>query len=257
MSRHAAVPYNPQPPFYPAIPLQICTFVFNNFQDAPPATAFFSNFCIVARGWVPFLSRMSSKFAPSTNHDFQRVTNRSRISPPVASFCFQALTHCPICNSFAFITLQQYPGVGTTATRDDLKFHFNSPAPRLLRASRGAIACCWRFYRRTGWSALFQVALPAVAVGHRHASAHEHCGGNQQKKDGFVDRALAALGAGLDIARTHRATLAESRRRHTQSAKKRQCGQQRAAQGRFRGSMFHESPITRTYFKTRYKGLNQ
>src|SRR5690242_15575789 len=34
------------------IPLQICTFVFNSFQDAPAATPLFSNFCIVARGWV-------------------------------------------------------------------------------------------------------------------------------------------------------------------------------------------------------------
>jgi hypothetical protein len=27
-------------------------FVFNNFQDAPPATPSFSSFCIVARAWV-------------------------------------------------------------------------------------------------------------------------------------------------------------------------------------------------------------
>src|SRR5579859_7974803 len=33
--------------------LQIRPFVFNNFQDAPPATLYFSWFCIVARGWVP------------------------------------------------------------------------------------------------------------------------------------------------------------------------------------------------------------
>src|SRR5579859_993696 len=32
-------------------PLQICTFVFNHFQDAPPATPFLSTFCIVAGGW--------------------------------------------------------------------------------------------------------------------------------------------------------------------------------------------------------------
>src|SRR5690242_18235474 len=36
--------------------LQICTFLFNNFHDAPPATSFFSIFCIVARGsWVSLL----------------------------------------------------------------------------------------------------------------------------------------------------------------------------------------------------------
>ena len=61
-------------------------------------------------------------------------------------------------------------------------------------------------------SALFQVALPAVAVGHRHTAAHEYGGGNQQKKDAFVDRALAAFGAGFYVARTHRAALAEGRR---------------------------------------------
>lgn len=32
-------------------PLQTCTFVFNHFQDAPPATSFSSSFCIVAGGW--------------------------------------------------------------------------------------------------------------------------------------------------------------------------------------------------------------
>jgi hypothetical protein len=37
-------------------PLQICTFAFNNFRDAPPATPSFSNFGVVARGWlgIPF-----------------------------------------------------------------------------------------------------------------------------------------------------------------------------------------------------------
>jgi hypothetical protein len=34
----------------PATMLQICTFSFNNFHDAPPATPFFSCFCIVAGG---------------------------------------------------------------------------------------------------------------------------------------------------------------------------------------------------------------
>ena len=40
----------PAPSLQPT--LQICTFVFNHFQDAPSATLFFSWFCIVARGWV-------------------------------------------------------------------------------------------------------------------------------------------------------------------------------------------------------------
>src|SRR5437762_956164 len=32
--------------------LQFCRFVFNQLQDAPPATLFFSHFCIVAGRWV-------------------------------------------------------------------------------------------------------------------------------------------------------------------------------------------------------------
>src|SRR5207245_2485058 len=39
------------PSFLPLQPnLQICPFVFNHFHDAPPATLFFSWFCIVAGG---------------------------------------------------------------------------------------------------------------------------------------------------------------------------------------------------------------
>ena len=34
-----------------ATTLQICTFVFNHFHYAPPATLFFSHLCIVAGGW--------------------------------------------------------------------------------------------------------------------------------------------------------------------------------------------------------------
>ena len=51
MFRHGPAPYNPRPTICPAIPLQFCTFVFNNFQDAPPATPLLSRFCIVAGGW--------------------------------------------------------------------------------------------------------------------------------------------------------------------------------------------------------------
>ena len=57
MARRHALPIS-TPPFYPANSrslqpsLQICTFVFNNFQDAPPATLFLSIVCIVAGGWV-------------------------------------------------------------------------------------------------------------------------------------------------------------------------------------------------------------
>src|SRR5436190_20242838 len=37
---------------FPRSWLQICPFVFKQLQDAPPATLFFSCFCMVARGWV-------------------------------------------------------------------------------------------------------------------------------------------------------------------------------------------------------------
>src|SRR5690349_10004921 len=73
-------------------------------------------------------------------------------------------------------------------------------------------------------SDLFEVALLAVAVGHGKAAAHESGSGNQQQKDAFIDRALPALGAGFDVARTHCATLAESGRDHTREAeRKEQC----------------------------------
>lgn len=40
----------------PDLSLQICAFVFNHFHDAPPATPYLSDFCIVARGWVYLFS---------------------------------------------------------------------------------------------------------------------------------------------------------------------------------------------------------
>ena len=46
-----------EPPVHGLLPcslsLQICTFVFNRFHNAPPAISFFSNFCISARGCTP------------------------------------------------------------------------------------------------------------------------------------------------------------------------------------------------------------
>src|SRR6266849_7425190 len=41
--------------------LQICTFVFNHFHDAPLTTPFFSNFCIVVRGCTPFSHSATSR----------------------------------------------------------------------------------------------------------------------------------------------------------------------------------------------------
>ena len=61
----------------PRSSLQIRPFVFNNFQDAPPATLFFSCFCIVARGW-PY---------PSPSADLKFCFNRlsDKDSHPVYS----------------------------------------------------------------------------------------------------------------------------------------------------------------------------
>jgi len=51
----------------PCAPLQICTFIFNHFQDAPPATPFLSTFCIVAGGCVPLSSHFGTSPAVSPN----------------------------------------------------------------------------------------------------------------------------------------------------------------------------------------------
>src|SRR5205823_1552664 len=48
-------------PFCLRSSLQICTFVFNHFQDAPPATPFLSSFCIVAGGeYTPAAKRLQT-----------------------------------------------------------------------------------------------------------------------------------------------------------------------------------------------------
>src|SRR5213082_2025843 len=46
--------------------LQICRFVFKQLQDAPPATLFFSCFCMFARGWEGGKLRISARrrYAP-------------------------------------------------------------------------------------------------------------------------------------------------------------------------------------------------
>ena len=49
---------------------------------------------------------------------FQQLTNCSLFSPHCDFLCFHALTNCPICNLFVFITMQQYRGVwGRTGMR--------------------------------------------------------------------------------------------------------------------------------------------
>src|SRR5690348_2569595 len=88
MSRRAAASYKPQTPACHAIRLQTCTFVFNNFQDAPPANSFISTFCIVAGGWY---------------------------GSPLLIFNFRLLTSVP-CISFAYNHLRTLWRNGALAT---------------------------------------------------------------------------------------------------------------------------------------------
>ena len=61
--------------------LQICSLVFNNLQDAPPATPFLSSFCMVARGWVsPKILRTPTGSHSCTSHE-SRVTSHRTLSP--------------------------------------------------------------------------------------------------------------------------------------------------------------------------------
>src|SRR5207245_4669457 len=59
---HSALVTRHEPPVHGSLPcslsLQIGTFVFNRFHNAPPAISFFSNFCISARGCTPPNSNM-------------------------------------------------------------------------------------------------------------------------------------------------------------------------------------------------------
>src|SRR5690348_10457766 len=82
MSRRAAASYKPQTPACHAIRLQTCTFVFNNFQDAPPANSFISTFCIVAGGWygsplLIFNFRLSAA-VPCLSSTYNRLRTLSR-----------------------------------------------------------------------------------------------------------------------------------------------------------------------------------
>ena len=67
--------------------LQICPFVFNNFQDAPPATPFLSSFCIVAGGWHTPLHPIPGSDRPKMGHE----SARSTISAPPPALRLKAL----------------------------------------------------------------------------------------------------------------------------------------------------------------------
>ena len=59
-------------------------------------------------------SYKNSKTLPgfSARPNFQSLTNCSQLSSLFGFLCFHALTHCPICNPFVFMTLQPYRGGG-------------------------------------------------------------------------------------------------------------------------------------------------
>src|SRR5438046_3496195 len=73
-------------------------------------------------------------------------------------------------------------------------------------------------------SALFQITFPAVAVGQRQAPAHEPGSRQQEQQNSLVDRSLSALGAGLHVARTQGASLAERGRHRAQPAQENKRG---------------------------------
>ena len=98
--------------------LQICTFVFNNFQDAPPATPFVSCFCIVARGWGTPSPRLRL-----AHHCFSPFA----LGYPLY---FHANTNCPFCNSFVLITIRIARGWVGAQPIPGIRYYLKSPAWR-------------------------------------------------------------------------------------------------------------------------------
>ena len=57
--------------------LQICTFIFNQLRDAPPATLFFSDSCIVAGGWhTPLRPSCNNCVARNEDQELRRSATR-------------------------------------------------------------------------------------------------------------------------------------------------------------------------------------
>jgi hypothetical protein len=122
--------------------LQIRPFVFNHFQDAPPASSFFSYFCIAARagmGPLPF--------------HFKYYLNSTPLCPSSTSllctlplFCFQQVTTVKFSKSRVLITIQNARGVGSprcTGVKVKLELPFTQTGGRRCYrlASRGWVAC--------------------------------------------------------------------------------------------------------------------
>ena len=91
MSRRPAASYKPQTPACPAIHLQICTFVFSHFHDAPPAPPFLSTLCIVAWGchWP------SNFLFQSSGNSKSFICHRSKELPANSFACHTSKTGLP------------------------------------------------------------------------------------------------------------------------------------------------------------------
>jgi hypothetical protein len=110
-------------PTYPFCFHHLHFFLRNNALIHNSMVTSYVIFCRQRRRTVSDLLASALLF-PRTN--FQQLTNSPDNSLPVGSLCFHILTHCPICNSFVLISLQQYRGVRTPLPCIVLKFYFNS-----------------------------------------------------------------------------------------------------------------------------------
>ena len=94
-------------------------------------------------GWACF-SLFRSGFCPLNSAfslgNSRQLTNRSKLSPHFDSLCFHRLTHCPICKSFVFSTIQQWGGCVGSLSPVDLTFFFN-PLPSHATPASAACRC--------------------------------------------------------------------------------------------------------------------
>ena len=135
-------PKTPSLPLHPSnssslhSPLQICTFSFNNFQDAPPATPFSSCVCIVARGWVGSLpvSIFTFLFSFSAKSFRMRTCKQTprfaRFWPRLSSRNSFRIRSCKnaVCKSFR---MRSYKKRGRGALPPKPKLHFPRPGPTM------------------------------------------------------------------------------------------------------------------------------
>ena len=157
------------PPTPCSLSVQICTFIFNHFHDAPPATLFLSCFCIVARGWgysshsgtdraggTVRLAHRQECLCPRANADSTRPrAEAKRIAP------FGRLR--PSRNGCATGRMRGWPswrnigGSGGSTGRRSLRENRTRVRPRLhkrkeeTRAGAGARGCRSRSY---GWKSV-------------------------------------------------------------------------------------------------------